>query len=268
MQFVVGFLLALSISAAARLLRSLSYSGAVAATLLGTLVYGFGGWQAALILITFFVGSSLIGRLARLGNVSVEAAYAKGAERDAGQVLGNGVVAGLLSVGLGTSAASAWSWLAFSGAIAAVTADTWATELGALSPSAPRLLTHPTRPVRPGTSGGVSLIGTLAGSLGAIVIAALTALVVPGGHTAWILPIAVAGVVGALFDSLLGATVQTMYRCVSDGTETEQHPLHRCGSPTVRLRGLPWLDNDRVNLACSVVGSLGAVALGVAGSLL
>ena len=84
MQFVVGFLLALSISAAARLLRSLSNGGASAATVLGTIVYGFGGWPAALVLIVFFVSSSLFGRLAQ-SPAGVKTGYEKGAERDAGQ---------------------------------------------------------------------------------------------------------------------------------------------------------------------------------------
>jgi uncharacterized protein (TIGR00297 family) len=262
MQFVIGFVLALSISAAARLLRSLSYSGALAAVVLGTLVYGFGGWQAALLLIAFFVSSSLVGKLARSRAGHVRTSYAKGAERDAGQVLGNGIVPGVLAIAISTSAAGAWTWLAFGGAIAAVTADTWATELGALSASAPRLITNLSRRVSAGTSGGVSIVGTCAAALGAMLIATLTGLVAPAGHSTWILPITVAGFVGALFDSLLGATVQTMYRCVADGTETEQHPVHRCGSPTLHLRGWSWLNNDRVNLACAVLGALAAAAFG------
>ena len=78
MQFVLGFLLALAIAAAARLLRSLSYSGAVAATVLGTIVYGFGGWQAALILIAFFVSSSLLGSA---GEAAAASAGAQGTRR-------------------------------------------------------------------------------------------------------------------------------------------------------------------------------------------
>jgi uncharacterized protein (TIGR00297 family) len=262
MQFVIGFLLALSISAAARLLRSLSYSGALAAVVLGTIVYGFGGWQAALLLIAFFVSSSLVGRFARSRAGNLGTSYAKGAERDAGQVLGNGIVPGVLAIVMVTSAAGIWAWLSFGGAIAAVTADTWATELGALSSSAPRLITNLTRRVAVGTSGGVSLMGTCAAALGAMLIAALTGVLAPGAHIGWILPITIAGLVGALFDSLLGATVQSMYRCVAEGTETEQHPVHRCGSPTTYLRGWSWLNNDRVNLACAMLGALAAAAFG------
>jgi uncharacterized protein (TIGR00297 family) len=262
MQFAIGFLLALAIAAAARLLRSLSYSGALAATALGTIVYGFGGWPAALILITFFVSSSLVGRIAKPRQGHSEAKYAKGSVRDAGQVLGNGAVAGALAVAINISPAEAWPWLGYAGAIAAVTADTWATELGALSTTAPRLITRLNQRVPAGTSGGVSLYGTLATALGAVMIAALTVLVAPGVGAAQMLPIAVAGFAGAIFDSVLGATVQVMYRCSTEGIETEQHPVHRCGAATQRIRGWSWLDNDRVNLACALFGATAAVAIG------
>ena len=52
------------------------------------------------------------------------------------------------------------------GALAAVNADTWSTELGVLSSGRPRLITS-LKPVEKGTSGGVSLVGTLAALAGA-----------------------------------------------------------------------------------------------------
>jgi uncharacterized membrane protein len=68
--------------------------------------------------------------------------------------------------------------------------------------------------------------------------------------------IAAAGLAGSLFDSFLGATIQAMYFCPTDQTETEKHPLHTCGTPTVHIRGWHWLDNDWVNFACSGFGGL------------
>ncbi len=263
MQFVIGFVLALAIATGARLLRSLSYTGAVAATILGTAVYGFGGWRAALILITFFVSSSLLGRLAKRRGAQSEARYAKGALRDAGQVSSNGLVAGLLAIVIGVGAAGEWPWLGYAGAIAAVTADTWATELGALSTFAPRLITHLRRQVPAGTSGGISPPGTLAAIGGATLIGLLTCLVLPGANWGVIAPVAIAGFAGALFDSFLGATVQSMYRCSADGIETEQHPRHHCGAATTQIRGWSWLDNDRVNLASAILGAALAIGIGM-----
>lgn len=263
MQFSIGFVLALAITAAARRLRSLSRSGALAAIALGTAIYGFGGWRSALILLIFFFTSTALGRwLQGLGR-HTEDIYAKGRERDAGQVLGNGLTAGLLAAAAHFSPGALWPWAAFAGAVAAVTADTWATEVGALSAGPPRLITRIRQRVPAGTSGGVSAEGLLAAGLGSLMIAAVAALVRPEGGVQLALAIWTGGMLGSTVDSALGATVQAMYRCPSDNVLTEQHPSHRCGSQTDHVRGWPWLNNDRVNLACSLVGALSAALIGL-----
>ena len=63
-------------------------------------------------------------------------------------------------------------FIAFVGAMAAVNADTWSTDIGILSPSPPRLITSGRR-VTPGTSGAISLPGTIAALLGALLIGLL-----------------------------------------------------------------------------------------------
>jgi uncharacterized membrane protein len=73
------------------------------------------------------------------------------------------------------------------------------------------------------------------------------------------LVLALAGLLGSLFDSLLGATVQAIYYCDFDQKETES-AIHRCGHAARRVRGWGWLDNDWVNFLSSVVGSAIAVA--------
>jgi uncharacterized membrane protein len=68
--------------------------------------------------------------------------------------------------------------------------------------------------------------------------------------------VALAGTAGALVDSLLGATLQAIYICPNCKKETEQYPSHTCGAATQRVRGLPWLNNDLVNLTCILVGAM------------
>jgi uncharacterized membrane protein len=147
----------------------------------------------------------------------------------------------------------------FLGAMATVTADTWATELGTLSRRAPRLITTG-RVVEVGTSGGVSLLGTAVSFAGGLLIGIVAALA--QGRRTWplILSAGVAGLSGSLFDSLLGATVQRIYYCDNCQKETERR-LHKCGQPTRPLRGWSWLDNDLVNLLASLVGGLVALLL-------
>jgi uncharacterized membrane protein len=74
--------------------------------------------------------------------------------------------------------------------------------------------------------------------------------------------ITLAGLIGSLADSLLGATIQAIYRCPSCNKETERYPVHTCGSQTQLVRGYSWLDNDWVNTACALVGGvLGLLAI-------
>ena len=150
----------------------------------------------------------------------------------------------------------------FTGALATANADTWATELGVLSASKPRLITTG-RPVAPGTSGGITPLGTAASSLGAYSLGfffwawqGFRKSLAPAPFDALI-----SGMAGSFFDSLLGATLQAMYYCPVCETETERR-VHRCGTHTRPLRGIAWMNNDTVNFLATACGS--AVAMGLA----
>ncbi len=257
-QILGGLVLAALASFLAYRFHSLTTSGTYAATVLGTIVFGLGGWQWAVLLLAFFITSSALTRAFKGAKQGAEEKYAKGGQRDMMQVLSNGGVAGAFVMLHAIFPGAIWPWTGFAGALAAVNADTWATELGVLNPGRPRLITALRTPVEKGTSGAVSLIGTLASLLAAALIGGLATLMIgqPGGL---LIAVALAGLIGSLVDSLLGATVQALYYCPLDQKETEKHPLHGCGTPTVQIRGWKWLDNDLVNVACSLIGA--AVAL-------
>jgi uncharacterized protein (TIGR00297 family) len=262
LQLLLGFLLALVIALAAWRAHSLSKSGAVAALITGTIIFGVGGWQWAVLLLTFFITSSALSRAFKKRKLGLDEKYSKGHERDAGQVFGNGGIAALFALLGGFFPGSLWTWMGFAAALAAVNADTWATELGVLNPHPPRMINNLRRVVEKGTSGGISLVGTFTALTGSMLIATLATLLPAYGiylnFSGWLL-ITLAGLAGSLFDSLLGATVQAIYYCPRDLKETERHPLHLCGAETVHLRGWKWLTNDWVNFACGAMGALIAV---------
>ncbi|HNW15007.1 MAG TPA: DUF92 domain-containing protein [Anaerolineaceae bacterium] len=267
-QLIFGVLLAALVVYAAYRARSLDRSGALAAFLLGVVVFGIGGFCWALVLLTFFITSSGLSHLFRVKKQKVEEQAVKGGRRDAWQVGANGGVAGLAALLSLVMPGSVLPWLAFAAAFAAANADTWATELGVLNRSWPRRLTDWKR-VPPGTSGAVSLAGTLAATGGALLVALMAAACWPVVNTSfreklvWGLVILLAGVFGSLVDSLLGATLQVIYWCPACEKETEKHPLHSCGKPTRRVRGWGWLNNDVVNLACTLSAALLACLLGL-----
>lgn len=93
-------------------------------------------------------------------------------------------------------------WLIMIGALAAAQADTWATEIGGRSRIYPRLLTTG-QIVTPGTSGGVTWLGSSGGAFGAALMGLAAMLL----DQPW--PVAFAGALGGLVgvfaDSLAGA---------------------------------------------------------------
>jgi len=259
MQIIIGLILAIIIAYLAYRAHSLNKSGAAAATLVGTIIFGLGGFQWAILLLAFFITSSGLSRAFKKRKQGLNEKFSKGHERDAGQVFGNGGLATAFVLVHALYPESSIGWVGFAASLAAVNADTWATELGVLNPTPPRIITDLGKRVEKGTSGGVSLFGTFASLLGSAVIA-LPAALFTGNWSLFPL-ITLAGLAGSLFDSLLGATVQTMYYCPTDKKETEKHPLHTCGTETVHIRGWRWLDNDRVNFACASFGALLALLM-------
>jgi uncharacterized protein (TIGR00297 family) len=260
MQLATGFILGGLIALLAWGARALSTSGALAAALTGGLIFGLGGWSWAVLLMTFFVSSSLLSRLFRKRKIALDEKFSKGSRRDWGQVLANGGLGALLALPLALGYQQPWLWAAFAGAMAAVNADTWATELGVLSSIPPRLITSG-KFVERGTSGGVTPLGYAAVLAASALIGAAAMLFTPGElRLGQFLVILASGLAGSTVDSLLGATIQAMYHCPACHKITERHPLHSCGAVTSLERGWTWLNNDAVNFACSLAGALvGAV---------
>jgi len=266
-QLLTGIMLAAAIAGAAFAVRSLNLSGAIAAFILGTVIFGVGGLNWAVLLMGFFLSSSLLSRLFKNRKKAVQANFSKGSRRDAGQVAANGAIAGLCAMLFPLLGESGWLWVACAGALAAANADTWATEIGVLGKSRPRLITTG-RVVEPGTSGGVSFAGILAALGGSLLIAVIAVWLKPASipnsihNNLWLTCIVLlAGLVGSLVDSFLGATWEAMYYCDTCRKETEKHPQHGCGTSTRLMRGSIWLNNDWVNLFCTLSGSLLAAFL-------
>jgi uncharacterized protein (TIGR00297 family) len=242
----------LGVALAAWLGGALTGGGALAATLVGTAILAATGWSGAAVLAAFFLPSTLVGRLSLR---KPTASDARGERRDAIQVLANGGVAA--AGALGEYAAPGIGLWVVTAALAAAAADTWATSLGAWSPTEPRLLLSGRRVPR-GTSGGVSPTGTGAAVVGAALVAGTAAI---AGHAARLaLWGTLIGTAGMALDSLLGGTVQARFVCPACEAPSERRE-HRCGTPTRLAGGWRWLDNDGVNaLATALAGLAGALA--------
>lgn len=280
-QLALGLVLSSAIGIVSYWRGSLSRGGVVGAVLIGTAIFGFGGLFPALLLVAFFISSSVLSHFYVETKAGLSGNYQKGARRDFAQALANGGWAAVLAIGYGITGQPIF-FAGFIGAIAAVTADTWGTEIGVSSRTPPRMISTG-RVVSAGTSGAITVVGTAAATAGGIFIGAaaavgFTAIVVAGIQTGpplvspsvtiselprfalgLLLLGGIAGLAGSLFDSALGATVQAMYFCEYDEVQTERR-VHSCGRVTRLVRGWQWLDNDGVNFLASVFGSaLGAL---------
>jgi uncharacterized protein (TIGR00297 family) len=209
----------------------------------------------------YFIASTLLSQFRRGEKIHrVGGRMEKTGARDAVQVASNGGLFVLAALVYWVS--PQWAWQAIgAGALAASAADTWATELGSLARSLPRSIITRER-VAPGTSGGVTLLGTAASALGALFVASIV--VALGWPVPAFWAALAGGILGSLIDSVLGATAQARFWCASCGLATERR-VHGCGTTTAHRGGLPWLNNDGVNTLATAAGAaVGCcVALGI-----
>lgn len=253
-SLLLGIVLSILISSLAYFARSLSASGVLGAVLVGTLTFGFGGWSWGLLLIAFFVTSSLLSHYRRRDKEPFAEKFAKGGQRDLAQALANGGLGAVLAFLNFLFPSGLWT-VAFWGSMAAASADTWATELGVLSSCRPRLITT-SQEVSVGTSGAISFLGLVASLAGSLTMAFLGSLIFWLFDPRVTLGAVFAGLGGSLVDSILGATLQSVYWCPRHEVETERTPLHTCGTPTIHRRGWKWLNNDGVNFLASLAGGV------------
>ncbi len=267
LRFISSLLFSSGIGLLAYRRQSLNKSGVLGSIISGTSIVSMGGWSWGLSLVYFFISSSLFSSFrAQEKAIVASDKFSKGSRRDLSQVVANGGLATFFALCFGFSRTSGMRRRAksgFIGALATSTADTWATELGTLSTTSPRLITNG-KPVTPGTSGGITPLGIAASALGACSQGFFFWAVEGFRKSLASTPLLAlfGGMVGSCFDSVLGATFQAMYTCPTCKTETEQR-IHHCGTHTQPLRGISWMNNDVVNFMATTMGSLVAIVLDI-----
>ena len=232
-------------------LRWLSLSGSIAASLFGFCLLWLGGIAWVVPLMVFFASSSI---LSKVGKKKRSQEKRPEDVRNATQVLANGGVAwGMLLINA-VDPQAMW-YAGYIGALAAATADTWATEIGRLGGGQPRnILTGGL--VEKGLSGGITWQGTIGSCVGAAVLGASCVPFYDALYGYCILLGLFAGAAGSLMDSVLGATVQAKYRDDVSGEIVEKPH-----GDAHLIQGFRVVTNDVVNVFCTVVGCLVAILL-------
>lgn len=253
-------------------LKFLSASGAVCAFLLASTIFSVGGLVWTIPILTFFFLSSILSKVGKARKKKFDLIFEKGSQRDMGQVVANGGVGWILMIAYPFLPSESWRdlfYFGYLGTMAAVQADTWATEIGTMLRNPQPVSIVNFKPVPAGTSGGVTLIGTSGGLLGALVIAlsgwiANRNLVESAGVLKVLVVVSVAGLIGSLVDSYLGGTAQAQYYDEFRDKITEKtHHIREDGEaiPNKLVKGVRWIDNDVVNFVCGITGALVAMAL-------
>jgi len=256
--------------------KSLDASGAAAAVGVGFgSIYSDPRFGAAL--AVFFFASSAVTRVRSDVKAKVDEHFKEGGGRDWVQVAANGFVPTVVAlvyalvavpnanVPLQSALASAYL-----GYYACCGGDTWASELGVLSKTRPRLIIDPMRSVEPGTNGGVTALGWSASAAGGATVGAafvigraLTTKFAGGDAGAACLRDlviivygAVAGVFGSFVDSMLGATIQYSGFC-----SVKDKVVSKPGPTVSRISGYEFLSNSAVNLVSASITALVAASL-------
>eukprot|EP00002_Diphylleia_rotans_P013668 TRINITY_DN2665_c0_g1_i1.p1 TRINITY_DN2665_c0_g1~~TRINITY_DN2665_c0_g1_i1.p1 ORF type:complete len:289 (+),score=46.18 TRINITY_DN2665_c0_g1_i1:95-961(+) len=247
--------------------KSLSNSGAAAAWIVGFFTTA-AGLRFFMVLIFFFVSSSVLTKVGSDVKKKVDDDYTHSSQRTAVQVFSNGcagTIAAILYQALAPQQGSCLDSTTypyqtmliciFVGHYACCNGDTWASELGILSRTPPILITT-LQKVPPGTNGGLSSLGlfaSFAGGLGIGLVMYISSMFTIStascpSQTPVIFMGFLAGGVGSLIDSLLGATLQPSY------FSTERKCITNESGPNSKLiSGRILLDNHQVNLVSSIM---------------
>jgi uncharacterized protein (TIGR00297 family) len=237
--------------------KFLTLSGTIATFILAGLIFSLGGIQWSVPILTFFFLSSILSKLRKKKNENVELYFDKSGVRDHMQVIANGGLGGVLVV-LNVLYSNEIFYLMYLALLAAVCADTWATEIGTWKKTNTYNILN-LQKVEQGVSGGISfrgIVGSLAGSF-IIMLSGLIWITVP--YVKYLLLIILSGLLGSLVDSILGATIQIQYKCCTCGKVTERK-IH-CGMETKYYKGLSIINNGIVNLIAGISGILFLIIL-------
>jgi uncharacterized protein (TIGR00297 family) len=251
-NFAAAILPAILISLFSYLFKLLTFSGASAVFVLAFLIFGIGGWQWTVPILTFFILSSFLSKIRQKKKPGLDNTFAKTGRRDALQVIANGGAAAVIILLFAYDSREHY-YFAYVSSIAAVCADTWATEAGTFFNNKTYNILN-FKEVEQGTSGGVSAAGFVASLAGAFVIALSSLIWVNENISLYICIVVAAGFFGSIVDSIGGSVLQSQHKCSVCSLTIEKN--FHCGTAAARVKGIKFISNDFINILCAVTGGL------------
>ncbi len=204
MTYLIAILLILFIAFGIYKAGKLSASGALSGVVVAVVIFLDTRYRGLLVLLVFFTLGTLASSWKKKEKQEQGFAQENEGARTWKNVLANMGIAATISLSCFIFNLSEIWQASMVAAVASATADTVASETGNITGSRYVNITTLKQGVR-GVDGSVSIEGTLAAALASIFIAAIWQLSGSGGYFTLI---AVAGIIGSLADSVLGATLQ------------------------------------------------------------
>ena len=278
---IVAFILALGLAFHGLKKKSLDISGSAAAIFVGFTAFAC-SYRFGLILILFYYSSSKLTKVREDIKVKLEDNYQQGGQRNWIQVFANSIFATIIAViyfmyigedqpiisSKSTELIVIWGfklqksilanqlWAMYISHYGCAAGDTWASEVGILSTTKPRLVTSFfTKTVPKGTNGGMSILGTLAsavggGFIGLIFFVYHIMFISDNPSTPPQYPIIIigflSGIIGSLIDSILGATLQSSYYSIERNMIIKDVKQNK-KSDIQLICGMDVLTNELVN---------------------
>ncbi|WP_428329634.1 DUF92 domain-containing protein [Mucilaginibacter sp.] len=213
--------------------KKLTVKGALTGGIIGVLVYEGAGFCGIAMLAVFFLSGSTATGWQLNKKLRMNVAEKRKGQRTAGQVLANGGIAAMCgAISWYSNQLAGLMQLMMAGSLAAAIADTLSSELGVIyGRNFYDVISF--KKVQPGPDGVISLEGTLIGIAGAILIATIYAL--GFGFNISFVFIVIAGAIGNLSDSVIGATLERRQ----------------------------WIGNNTVNFLNTFVGGMTCFILGL-----
>lgn len=246
-DLIVGFILGVLTALLSIRYKVLTKDGGAATFILAFFIYGLGGFKWTIPIFVFFILSSILSKIRTTKNKIVDERFEKSGQRDANQVFANGAV-GLVFMILYSFFPNELFYQLYVLYIAAMCADTWGTEIGTYFKNATYSIAT-LKEVTVGTSGGISVIGSIGAMIGAFIITYSSYYWLKNYSVLTI--IASLAFVSSLIDSIMGATIQVQYKCNICKLVTEKE--FHCETTTEFNSGIRLFNNDVVNFLSGVI---------------
>ena len=229
MAWLTGAAIAVPVASVAYAGRAVDRAGAVAGVLLATVLYIWAGWPGLMMLGGLLVIGTGVTRLGYARKEALGVAEGRGGRRGTGSVVANAGAGGVFAfLAVVTPHPEAFS-IAMVAGFATALFDTSATEFGQAF-GRHHVLVTTWRTVPEGTTGAVSLEGTLAGVCGATVLASM----------GWGMGLfAGVGALAVIFGAFFGSTLESFLGAIMGKGSRSDHHLRNLAN-TVAGAGVAW----------------------------